>query len=85
MFIKDQVFRAENFKALKEMHEAGIDHRVIAMFFTSEGIALKAQDISSMVHSYEAMALVKLPSKKVQALIHAKQMSVEDESLPCPV
>ena len=36
MTIKDQIYRAENLKALHCLHQAGIQHRVIALFMTSE-------------------------------------------------
>ena len=85
MNLKELVLRTENLKAVKELHEAGIDHRVIALFLSSEGIPMKPEDVHALIQHYEMLAMVKLPSKKVQALIHAKQVSMEDESMPCPV
>lgn len=85
MSLKDIMLRTENLKAIKELHEAGIDHRVIALFLSSEGIPMQVDEVHALVQHYEMLSLVKLPSKKVQALIHAKHISMQDETMPCPV
>lgn len=85
MYLKDHIVRVENIKTLQALDAANIDHKVIAMFMSCEGIALQAHEVSSILNSYDALGGKKVPSKKVQALVNAKQLGEEDESLPCPV
>ena len=84
MFIKDHIFRMENLKTLQSLDAANIDHKVIAMFMSCEGIELKAHEVSAILNTYDALGSKKVPSKKAQALIQAKQIGEEDESIPCP-
>lgn len=84
MYLKDHIVRVENIKALQALDAANIDHKVIAMFMTCEGIPLQTYEVSAIINNYEALASKKVPSKKIQALIHAKKIGEEDESLPCP-
>ena len=84
MFIKEHIIRIENMKTLQALDAANIDHQVVAMFMTCEGIPLKAFEVSSLLNSYSALGTKKVTSKKVQALIQAKQLGEEDESIPCP-
>ncbi|MFP5006888.1 hypothetical protein ACLFLN_15990 [Acinetobacter pittii] len=72
-------------KAIHDLDAAGLDHHVIAVFLSAEGISITAQEVTSIVNTYDALGKVKLPSKKVQALINAKKLGQNDESLPCPV
>jgi hypothetical protein len=74
----------ENVKALQALDAANIDHKVIAMFMSCEGIPLQTYEVSAILNSYEHLGGKKIPTKKVQALIQAKQLGEEDESLPCP-
>ncbi|WP_252059240.1 hypothetical protein [Acinetobacter sp. AHP123] len=85
MELKAHFHRLENIKAIHDLHAAGLDHHVIAVFLTAEGISMTAQEVSSIVNTYDALGKVKLPSKKVQALINAKKLGQNDENLPCPV
>lgn len=85
MELKAHFHRLENIKAIHDLHAAGIDHHVIAVFLTAEGISMTTQEVSSIVNTYDALGKVKLPSKKVQALINAKKLGQNDENLPCPV
>jgi len=85
MELKAHFHRLENIKAIHDLHEAGLDHHVIAVFLTAEGISMTTQEVSSIVNTYDALGKVKLPSKKVQALINAKKLGQNDENLPCPV
>ena len=85
MYLKDHIVRIENIKTLQSLADAKIDHKVIALFMSSEGIAMDAKDVSIILNSYDALGTKKIPSKKTQALIDAKQLGEEDESLPCPV
>ncbi|MHC3124159.1 hypothetical protein [Acinetobacter sp. GN11] len=85
MELKAHFHRLENIKAIHDLHAAGLDHHVIAVFLTAEGISITAQEISSIVNTYDALGKIKLPSKKVQALINAKKLGQNDENLPCPV
>ena len=84
MYLKDHIVRVENVKALQALDAANIDHKVIAMFMSSEGIPLQTYEVSAILNSYEHLGGKKIPTKKVQALIQAKQLGEEDESLPCP-
>jgi|APAga8741243855_1050100.scaffolds.fasta_scaffold01450_4 hypothetical protein len=85
MELKAHFHRLENIKAIHDLHAAGLDHHVIAVFLTAEGISMTTQEVSSIVNTYDALGKVKLPSKKVQALINAKKLGQNDENLPCPV
>lgn len=85
MELKAHFHRLENIKAIHDLHAAGLDHHVIAVFLTAEGISITTQEVSSIVNTYDALGKVKLPSKKVQALINAKKLGQNDENLPCPV
>ena len=84
MLIKDHIVRMENLKTLKALDAANIDHKVIAMFMSCEGVPLQPHEVSSILNTYDALGAKKVPSKKVQALINAKQLGEEDESIPCP-
>lgn len=85
MELKAHFHRLENIKAIHDLHAAGLNHHVIAVFLTAEGISMTTQEVSSIVNTYDALGKVKLPSKKVQALINAKKLGQNDENLPCPV
>ncbi|MCG5264926.1 hypothetical protein MCL27_07755 [Acinetobacter pittii] len=85
MELKAHFHRLENIKAIHDLNATGIDHHVIAVFLSAEGISMTAQEVTSIVNTYDALGKVKLPSKKVQALINAKKLGQNDESLPCPV
>ena len=85
MELKTYLHRLENIKAIHDLDAAGLDHHVIAVFLTAEGISMTAQEVTTIVNTYDALGKVKLPSKKVQALINAKKLGQNDESLPCPV
>lgn len=85
MELKAHFHRLENIKAIHDLHAAGLDHHVIAVFLTAEGISMTTQEVSSIVNTYDALGKIKLPSKKVQALINAKKLGQNDENLPCPV
>lgn len=85
MYLKDHIVRVENIKMLQTLDAAKIDHKVIAMFMSCEGMALQAHDVSSILNHYETLGHKKLPKKKIQAMLEAKKLGMEDESLPCPV
>ncbi|WP_374664092.1 hypothetical protein [Acinetobacter sp.] len=84
MYLKDHIVRVENIKTLQTLDAANIDHKVIAMFMTCEGIPLQAHEVSVIINSYDALGSKKIPSKKALALMNAKLAGEEDESLPCP-
>jgi hypothetical protein len=84
MYLKDHIVRVENMKSIQTLDAAGIDHKVIAMFMNCEGIPIQSKEIAGLLNSYTALAHKKLSSKKVQALMNAKQRGQEDEALPCP-
>ena len=85
MYLKHHIVRAENTNMLQPMHAAKIDHKVIALFQRFEAMPLQAHDVSSILNHYDTLGSKKLPSKKVQAMIEAKKLGMEDDSLPCPV
>lgn len=85
MELKAHFHRLENIKAIHDLDAAGIDHHVIAVFLSAEGVSMTAQEVTTIINTYDALGKVKLPSKKVQALINAKKLGQHDESLPCPV
>ncbi|RKG30953.1 hypothetical protein [Acinetobacter tianfuensis] len=84
MYLKDHIVRVENVKALQALDAANIDHKVIAMFMSCEGIPMQTYEVSAILNSYDTLGAKKAPTKKIQALINAKQLGEEDESLPCP-
>ena len=85
MELKAHLYRLENIKAIHDLAAAGVDHHVISVFLSAEGIDLSALQVTNIVNTYDALGKEKVPSKKVQALINAKKIGQEDENLPCPV
>ena len=84
MYLKEHIVRVENIKTMQTLNAAGIDHKVIAMFMSCEGIPMQSPDICAILNNYDTLGSKRLPSKKVKALIDAKQLGEDDESLPCP-
>ncbi|WP_445346407.1 hypothetical protein [Acinetobacter bohemicus] len=84
MYLKEHIVRVENIKTMQTLNAVGIDHKVIAMFMSCEGIPMQAPDISAILNNYDTLGSKRLPSKKVKALINAKLLGEEDDSLPCP-
>lgn len=85
MELKAHLYRLENIKAIHDLAKVGVDHHVISVFLTAEGIELSSLEVTNIVNTYDELGKEKLPSKKVQALINAKKIGQEDENLPCPV
>ena len=84
MYLKEHIVRVENIKTMQTLNAAGIDHKVIAMFMSCEGIPMQSPDICAILNNYDTLGSKRLPSKKVKAIIDAKQLGEDDESLPCP-
>lgn len=84
MYLKQHVVRIENLKTLQVLDQANIDHKVIALFMSSEGVQLQAHEVSAILNTYDALGGKRF-HQKVQALIQAKHQGEEDETLPCPV
>ena len=84
MYLKEHMIRVKNIKIMQTLHAAGIDHKVIAMFMSCEGFSMQSSDICAILNRYATLGSKKLPTKKVQALIDAKHLGEQDESLPCP-
>ena len=84
MYLKEHIVRVENIKTMQTLNAAGIDHKVIAMFMSCEGIPMQSPDICAILNNYDTLGSKRLPSKKVKALIDAKQLGEYDKSLPCP-
>lgn len=85
MYIKDHIVRIENIKTLHALDAVNINHKVIALFMTCEGIPLKEFEVSAILNSFDSLGSKKIPSKKVQALLKAKQLSEDHDTFPCPV
>ena len=85
MELKAHLYRLENIKTIHDLAKAGVDHGGLCIFISKEGICLSTLEVTNIVNCYDALGKAKLPSRKVQALIAAKKMGEEDESLPCPV
>ena len=85
MYLKDHIVRVENIKMLQAMHAAKIDHKVIALFMSCEGMPLQAHDVSSILNHYDTLGPKTLPCTNDQARIEAKKLGMEDDSLPRPV
>ncbi len=64
MELKAYLHRLENIKAIHDLDAAGLDHHVIAVFLSAEGISMTAQEVTTIVNTYDALGKVKLPSKK---------------------
>lgn len=73
MELKAYLHRLENIKVIHDLDAAGLDHHVIAVFLSAEGISMTAQEVTTIVNTYDALGKVKLPSKKVQALIKCQK------------
>ena len=80
MYLKEHIVRVENIKTMQTLSAAGIDHKVIAMFMSCEGIPMQSPDICAILNKYDTLGSKRLPSKKVKALIDAKQLGEDDES-----
>lgn len=85
MTIKEQIYCAENLRAMHCLDKAGIEHQVIAVFMTSEGLALNTQDVTRLLNLYDDCGKVKIPHKKIQAMLVAKKLGQHDDNLPCPI
>lgn len=85
MYLKEHIVRVENIKTLQALDQANIDHKVIALFMSCEGIKMQAYEVGAILNSYNTLGSKKVQPKKVQALINAKHLGEEDETLPCPV
>ena len=72
MELKAHFHRLENIKAIHDLDAAGLDHHVIAVFLSAEGISITAQEVTSIVNTYDALGKVKLLSKKCRHLLMPK-------------
>ena len=55
MYLKQHVVRIENLKTLQVLDQANIDHKVIALFMSSEGVQLQAHEVSAILNTYDAL------------------------------
>lgn len=74
MELKTYLHRLENIKGIHDLDAAGLDHHVIAVFLTAEGISMTAQEVTTIVNTYDALGKVKLPSKKYRRLSMLKNL-----------
>lgn len=51
MFVKDHIVRVENIKSIQKLDAAGIDHKVIALFLSCEGIAIQPNEIGAILNT----------------------------------
>lgn len=84
MIFKDHIVRSENIKTMQMLHDAKLDHQVIAMFMTCEGIPLEADEVSTILKQFDVLGQHKASRKKAKALLQAKMNHFEDDELPCP-
>ncbi|WP_010114722.1 hypothetical protein [Acinetobacter sp. P8-3-8] len=84
MIFKDHIVRIENIKTMQMLNNAKLDHQVIAMFMTCEGVALQKEDVCAILQQYNSLGQHKVSHKKARALIQAKMNHFEDSELPCP-
>ena len=64
MYLKEQIIRVENIKAIHTLAQANIDPKVIALFMCCEGVPLEAHEVSAIANTYDALGARKVPSKK---------------------
>ena len=84
MYLKEHIVRVENIKTLQALDQANIDHKVIALFMSCEGIKMQAYEVGAILNSYNALGSKKVQPKKVSFNVQ-KHLGEEDETLPCPV
>ena len=72
MIFKDHIVRVENIKTMQMLDKAKLDHQVIAMFMTCEGIPLKTSEVTALLKQYEMLGQHKVPAKKAKALLQDK-------------
>ncbi|MEG0482193.1 MAG: hypothetical protein RR569_03695 [Acinetobacter sp.] len=84
MIFKDHIVRIENIKTMQMLNAAKLDHKVIAMFMSCEGVPLEKADVSAILQQYDSLGQHKVSYKKAKALIQAKMNHFEDSELPCP-
>lgn len=84
MIFKNHIVRIENIKTMQMLHDAKIDHQVIAIFMSCEGIPLEANEVSAILKQYDSLGQNKASTRKAKALIQAKMHHFEDSELPCP-
>lgn len=75
MEFKAHFHRLENIKAIHDLSAAGLDHHVIAVFLSAEGISITTQEVTSIVNTYDALGKLKLPSKKYRRLLKPKSLA----------
>lgn len=85
MNIQQNLHCLGNLKQIKLLHEAGIDHAVIAHFFQSENIPLQTHHINSILESIDVLNKQQISGTKLTALMNAKADLAESEQIPCPV
>ncbi|SPJ19458.1 hypothetical protein PFCIP103579_0602 [Prolinoborus fasciculus] len=68
MYLKQHVVRIENIKTLQTLDQANIDHKVIALLMSCEGIPLQAHEVTAILNTYDALGAKKVPSKKGSGL-----------------
>lgn len=72
MELTQHLYRAENIKAIHDLHDAGVAHNVIAVFMTAEGIDIQPQDVTSIVNTYDALGKENYQARKWKHLLLPK-------------
>lgn len=85
MQIKNHIVRSENFKTILMLHDAKLDHSVIAAFLCSEGIQVTTIEVTAMLKHYHSLGQQKINQGKAKALLKAKMDHFADSELPCPL
>ena len=55
MELKTHLYRLENIKAIHDLAKAGVDHHVISVFLTAEGIKLTTLEVTNIINTYDAL------------------------------
>ena len=55
MELKAHLYRLENIKAIHDLAAAGVDHHVISVFLSAEGIDLSALEVTNIVNTYDVL------------------------------
>ena len=76
MYLKQHVVRIENLKTLQVLDQANIDHKVIALFMSSEGVQLQAHEVSAILNTYDALGAKKVPSLKGSLLLKSAALKI---------
>lgn len=73
MELKAHLYRLENIKAIHDLAAAGVDHHVISVFLSAEGIDLSALEVTNIVNTYDVLEKEKYQAKKCRHSLPRKK------------